>query len=1020
MYICIQIDDSTTMEQQKREYYAFISYKRGENDEKWAKSLYDHLVKWHIPVEIPDNLRLNKKERIDPIFKDKDNLSGDGGDLDDKLKESLANSRALILILSRRMYEAEIGKIDKKDKPYIFEEVKYFVEDLGHSTDDVIIVYIDNENYDSQILPTSLRNKQTNINVVNINDYLIEKNCAKHTAAKVAAGIFHSDKDIFWRYHERILKEQRKRLYILITSIFLVLGSFFSVFYFSARQSTKTAEAFHLIELSKLAYNKGDIQAAKILSIEAYDKKTSLPDAQENLWKYNTDDYSKPFATIPSGVVVSNSGKEIMYFEDNYLVIKDSYTLEDTERIYINLRNLVSRIVYGHDDSKIAIVRTDSIKIYDRNKKEFIYTKESCWLTRGMEPLYDNLTFCNNDNNFLIVYRNDNGIMNFDIANDKISKFNIQDSTPNHLYMVNNEVFVELKDSLGFGLYQYDYINNTIDTIIRYELPDQTLQDFAINPKTKQCVVASQDTIYCINKNQNIIHKTAFDGYITYSPFSSNGDNMIYYNKRHLFVCDTVGLIWSIDKKNIENIQWVTDSTFICVTKEYVDYIDIKNKDVTEYKIKLGEGYETRYYYANDSLIVISPFYYPYPFYDGKTKIIHLSKINSSEQHFCTPNGKYVFTQKDGSSWGGINKTSCRKINNDSLLWTLNSYYRKNIKPLNKHLIRYGFRNYPPSIDVIDIETGKIINTINGYIANIPNCRYEPTIINDSLIFYTRNDSLYLQNICDNKFVTIGYIPNFYEDYSRKECKEEKGIYAMSIYNTLYIINLSTLSIIKTIDLDNKKYGIKGFRISSNGRYIVCTQASLELGNIIIYDIQQNKTFSYDYPYYIFHTFAITHQNMLVFSDHFAGNIYICNLVTQQMEKKINVGFMPTDIIDLNDKEIILTDYNNNNYVLHKKTWKIIGRYKYTGSITIYNDKYMKVGNLLIDREKDKIIRRTDETIKYITDSMIVFEKRDNYHQEREVLVPMENIQQFRDRLKTQVGSRHLSEWEIQRFAKEE
>lgn len=1001
-----------------REFYAFISYKRGCNDEVWAKSLYHHLIGWHIPIEIPDDLRLNMTERIDPIFKDKDNLSGDGGNLDLKLKEALANSRTLVLILSRRMYEAERGKIKNSETPYIFKEVEYFIEELGHSTNDVIIVYIDNDIYNPEILPPSLLN-ESNINVVNVNDYIKEKDYKKHTAAKVAAGIFHSDKDIFWRYHERILKEQRKRNFVVLFSIVLILGVIFSGFYFSARQSTKTVEAFRLIELSKQAYNKGDVQAAKILSIEAYDKKPSLKEVQENLWKYDIDDYNKPFATIPSGVVISNSGKEIMYLEDNDLVIKDSYTLEDVERINIDMQSLVSRVVYSQDDSKIAIVRYDSIKIYDRNKNDFIYTENSRWLTRGMEPWYDNLTFCNNDNNFLIYYRSDSRIMNFDIANDKISIFNTLDSTPNHLYVVNNEVFVELEDSLGFGLYQYDYVNNAIDTIIRYELPGQTLRDYAINPQTKQSVLVSQDTIYCVNRKQNIIHKTAFNGYIQYSPFSPNGDNVIYHNERHLFVCDTVGLVWSLSMRDIENLYWFSDSTFMCVTKEDIDYINIKNKDVTKYNIKLGENNGPRYY-ANDSLIITSPLYTPYPFHNGKTKIIHLSKINSTEQRFYTPNGRYVFThKKEGSSLSGKNKTSCRNTNNDSLLWTLKSYYGENIKPLNKHLVRYGYRNYPPGIDVIDVETGKIISAINGHVAHIPDNRYEPTIINDSLILYTRNDSLYLQNICNNKFVTIGYIPNFYEDNSREECIEEKGIYAMSIYNTLYIIDLSTLSIIKMIDWDNEKYGIKGFKISSDGRYIVCTQASLELGNIIIYDIQQNKTFSYEYPYYIFHTFAITHQNMLVFSDHFAGNIYIYNLVTQQMEKKINVEFMPTNIINLNDKEIILTDYDDNNYVMSKKSWKITGRYKYTGHITIYN-KYMKVGNLLIDRERDKIIRRTGETIRYITDSVIVFERSDNYHQEREFLVPMENIQQFRDRLKAQVGNRQLSEWEMQRFAKEE
>lgn len=1002
-----------------REFYAFISYKRGGNDEVWAKSLYHHLISWHIPIEIPDNLRLNNKERIDPIFKDKDNLSGNGGNLDDKLKESLKNSRTLILILSRRMYEAEKKKMESCETPYIFEEVKYFVEELEHPTDDVIIVYIDNEEYDSQILPPSLQVRQNNINVVNINDYLKEKNYKKHTAAKVAAGIFHSDKDVFWRYHERILKEQRKRNLVVLFSIVLILGVIFGGFYFSAMQSTKTAEAFRLIELSKQAYNKGDVQAAKILSIEAYDKKPSLEEVQENLWKYDIDDYNKPFATIPSGVVISNSGKEIMYLEDNYLVIKNSYTLEDIERININMQSLVSRVVYSQDDSKIAIVRYDSIKIYDRNMKDFIYTENSSWLTRDMEPWYDNLTFCNNDNNFLIYYRSDSRIMNFDIANDKISIFNTLDSAPNHLYVVNNEVFVELEDSLGFGLYQYDYVNNAIDTIIRYELSGQTLRDYAINPQTKQSVLVSQDTIYCVNRNKTIFFKTAFEDYIRHTPFNAIGTNIICYDKKNIFVCDTLGLVWSIYKQDIKDIQWASDSTFLCITENDISCFDVKSRSETKYNINCSRDIEhvRHYYYLDDSLFIVSPLYYPtnYSSYtSGYTEIAHLSILRSKERCFYSPNGEYYLRINDPHVWWNeeVNIT-CGMKGSDSLLWDMKSNYQDQVIMSNDKIVKYN----TDGINIIDIQTGAIINAIDGKVVSSSDRQSKPRLQNDNIILYTNNDSLYLQNIIDNKKVALGRVLG--EDRYKLDCDSKNGIYAISSYDTLYILNLEDLSIIKTIEINNNKYGIKGLQVSLDGRYVVCTQTSMDLGNINIYDLKQNQVFSYEYSNYIFYNFVITNQNKMVFTDHHAGNIYIYNLDARQFESQINAGFMPTNIIDLSENEILLTDYDNNNYILRKKNWSIEGSYKHKGRVRLYDGVYMRIGNKLINRETGEIIRTVNETIKYITDSVIIYDTSDP-NLINEELVPMEDVKQFRDRLKAQVGNRQLSEWEIRRFAKEE
>ncbi len=1010
-----------------REFYAFISYKRGCNDEVWAKSLYHHLIGWHIPIEIPDDLRLNMTERIDPIFKDKDNLSGDGGNLDLKLKEALANSRTLVLILSRRMYEAERSKIKNSETPYIFKEVEYFIEELGHSTNDVIIVYIDNDIYNPEILPPSLLN-ESNINVVNVNDYIKEKDYKKHTAAKVAAGIFHSDKDIFWRYHERILKEQRKRNLVVLFSIVLILGVVFGGFYFSARQSTKTAEAFRLIELSKQAYNKGDVQAAKILSIEAYDKKPSLEDTRENLWKYSIDDYSKPFATIPSGVVISNSGKEIMYLEDDYLVIKDSYTLENIERIYISQPMLIQRTVYSKDDSKIAIVRDDSVKIYDRNKKKFIYSEYSNWLMRGIQ-LGRNVSFCNNDKNLIITYYGED-IINFDIENNDVFSTKISGIATNHLYSIDNNIYIELADESGFGLYQYDFINNKIDTITRIaqDLGGWGI-DYKYHPLTKHCIFSKKDTMYRLNSKQEIIFKTPNCPSVYNVHFSPDGNNLIWNDDDNIFICDSIGQYKNLNLgfyiDNIEELEWISDDSFVCKMRHSdnskdICLISIKSGSQITCNIKLSDFSDS--YYIRDSLLIETNQTYDielhiYNINNNKTSIIHLNQYNDSYRY--SPNGKYVITLCEGyNKWQQkIKIITCKTIAEDSTLWTkiaYSEYLDLEDMKISNNFVSYGFNDWK---DIIDINTGESIN-VRGKIV----------YSDDDLIIYERNDSLHLQGLCKNQNNggNLTYVHNRLEKYEHRFGIRKFDILAIVHNKILYVINVPSLSIIKQIDVGGDSDDIRGgdIQISLDGQYVVFVQRNKN--NIIIYNTEQDECFHYAIPVSEInedvecHSCTITNSNKLIFTSFLEGKLYIYDLRSKQLEKCLKLGFMPTDLIDLNDKEIILPDLDYNNYVLNKKTWMLTSRYKYTGGITIYNDKYMKVGNLLIDRERDKIIRRTDETIRYITDSVIVFERSDNYHQEREFLVPMENVQQFRDRLKAQVGNRQLSEWEMRRFAKEE
>ena len=102
----------------EREYkfYAFISYKRGGKDEKYAAWLQRRLEAYRIPVgiSIPDTPKRLK------VFRDKTDL-GSHTSLDQGLNQNLENSRCLLLVCSPR----------SADSPFVESEVHHFVEHRG-------------------------------------------------------------------------------------------------------------------------------------------------------------------------------------------------------------------------------------------------------------------------------------------------------------------------------------------------------------------------------------------------------------------------------------------------------------------------------------------------------------------------------------------------------------------------------------------------------------------------------------------------------------------------------------------------------------------------------------------------------------------------------------------------------------------------------------------------------------------------------------------------------------------------
>lgn len=116
------------IEQPVYKFTAFISYKRGEDDEKHAKWLQGKLESFRIPTEIAPQASGDIASRRFRVFRDKTDL-GSHAELREGLHKSLEQCRYLIVVCSPRSAAS----------PYVDAEVRWFQEN-GRS--DAVIPFI--------------------------------------------------------------------------------------------------------------------------------------------------------------------------------------------------------------------------------------------------------------------------------------------------------------------------------------------------------------------------------------------------------------------------------------------------------------------------------------------------------------------------------------------------------------------------------------------------------------------------------------------------------------------------------------------------------------------------------------------------------------------------------------------------------------------------------------------------------------------------------------------------------------
>lgn len=201
-----------------KEYFAFISYQRG--DEKWADWLCRKLEHYRLPVHLrKENPSLPREIR--PIFRDKLELAG--GVLADEIRSALDGSRFLIVICSPRSAQSI----------WVNKEVQTFIE-MGRARQ-IIPFIIEgtpfSEDDGTECFTPAVRDLRGQDEILGININEMGRDAA---AVKVVATMFGLKFDTLWQRYQR---EQRKRRRLIIGGALLFALLSLGIGLYIARQN---------------------------------------------------------------------------------------------------------------------------------------------------------------------------------------------------------------------------------------------------------------------------------------------------------------------------------------------------------------------------------------------------------------------------------------------------------------------------------------------------------------------------------------------------------------------------------------------------------------------------------------------------------------------------------------------------------------------------------------------------------------------------------------------------------------
>lgn len=184
----------------KKDYLAFISYKR--DDEDMAVWLQEAVESFKLPAElIIDDPELNKYQNRH-LFRDKTDMAG--GVLPNIIKQGLDSSQYLIVVCSPRVLASH----------WVNNEIDYFLSLDKDNYKKVIPFVIEGEPYSeaNECLPESIRNipKSKELLAINLNDFTGEDKM-QIAVVKILSSLLGLKFDTLWDRHRRREEKEKAR-----------------------------------------------------------------------------------------------------------------------------------------------------------------------------------------------------------------------------------------------------------------------------------------------------------------------------------------------------------------------------------------------------------------------------------------------------------------------------------------------------------------------------------------------------------------------------------------------------------------------------------------------------------------------------------------------------------------------------------------------------------------------------------------------------------------------------------------
>ena len=365
-----QIKASIGIKVMEKEYFAFISYQR--KDEDWAKWLADQLEHYHLPLTL--NGRDDLPKDLRPIFRDIDELAA--GNLPQQIHRALINSKNLIVVCSPNAAKS----------PWVNKEVETFIG-LG-KLESIFPFIIDgvafSKNEDEECLPAALLKLSEDKERlgVNIREYKdgpkrLCKDCPlpkddrdknqgnindkgrDAAVVKIIAGMLGLGFDTLWQRYEREKTEEERKIREQRDNLLRV-------------QSRLVAE-------KALSIAEEDSYLARKLAVEVLPKDLKHPDrpytleaerALREACKYESAILSGHTSCVRFASYSPDGSEIVSAFSDGAIRIWDSYTGECKRELSGHTYGAKSA-VYSPDGSEIVSVSGDgTVRIWNSHTGE--------------------------------------------------------------------------------------------------------------------------------------------------------------------------------------------------------------------------------------------------------------------------------------------------------------------------------------------------------------------------------------------------------------------------------------------------------------------------------------------------------------------------------------------------------------------------------------------------------------------------------------------------------------------------